>query len=105
MKLLVRIQTQISGLLSSRSTSYCLVGVRKTDVFFFTFHGFAVVKQRVAVTFQPHQSSKHLSINNKLPVSTNQVVSDPGSSWSYIDHVLEEVEPGSGTDLISVVEK
>lgn len=72
---------------------------------FVTFHDFAVVKQRVTVTSQPHQSSKHLSINNKLFVGTSQRISDPGTAWSYIDHVLEEVEPSNGTDLISVVEK
>lgn len=76
---------------------------RKTRIS--TFHGFAVVKQRVAVTFQPHQSSKHLSIRNELWVATSQTMSDPGSTWSHIDHVLEEVEPGDEADLISVVEK
>lgn len=77
--------------------------VRKTLIS--TFHDFAVVKQRVAATFQPHQSSKHLPIHNKLCVATSQTMSDPGSLWSYIDHVIEEVEPADGTDLISVVEK
>lgn len=72
----------------------------KKDVYF-TFHDFSVVKQRVAVTVQPHQSSKHLPINKKL----FERRSDPPALWSYIDHVLGEVEPANGTDLISVVEK
>ena len=85
-----------------------MINVRK-HFFIFTFHGFAVVRQRVPVTFKPHQSSKHLSIHNVLSEATQvkQRKSDPGPTWTHIDHVSEEgeAEPGSGTELISVVEK
>lgn len=65
------------------------------------------MKQRVAVAFQSHQSSEHFSIKKRLFVLKSQRKSDPGgtSLHSYIDHVLEEVKPGKGTDLISVMEK
>lgn len=36
---------------------------------FFTFHDFAVVKQRVVVASEPHQPSEHLPTNNKLFVA------------------------------------
>lgn len=75
---------------------------RKRLILVFTF---AAVTQRVAVTFKPHQSSKHLHMNNKLLVARSRTVSDPGSTWSHTDHVLEEAEPANGTDLISAMEK
>lgn len=71
----------------------------------FTVDEAAGVKQRRAVCVHADQSSEHLE-PTRFGLE-RELDNWPQTGWtrSHIDHVLEGVEPSSGTDLISVMEK
>lgn len=65
-----------------------------------------MVEQRVVVASEPHQPSEHLPTDNKLFVAhTSEQSQIPALRGLTSTMFPAEVEPGSGADLISVVEK